>query len=79
MFAPPVRQATARRPRAPLFEVLRPSSSALEDSRDYFPNRWNAVAGGAEAVVTGNVKDFRKGGLRFPHLAVLTPRQLIGE
>lgn len=38
-----------------------------------------AVAGGAEAVVTGNVKDFRKGGLRFPRLAVLTPRQLIEE
>jgi len=38
-----------------------------------------AVAGGAEATVTGNVKDSRKGELRFPRPAVLTPRQLIEE
>lgn len=38
-----------------------------------------AVAGGAEAVVTKNVKDFSKGELLFARLAVLTPGQLIEE
>ena len=38
-----------------------------------------AVAGGAETLVTKNVKDFRKGELRFSGLAVLTPGQLIEE
>lgn len=36
-----------------------------------------AVAGGAEAVVTKNVKDFSRGELRFARLAILTPGQLI--
>ncbi len=38
-----------------------------------------AIAGGAEVIVTANVKDLKKGELRFPRLAVLTPRQLIEE
>jgi len=38
-----------------------------------------AVAGGAEAVVTKNVKDFSRGELRFARLAILTPGQLIEE
>lgn len=36
-----------------------------------------AVAGGAEAVVTKNVKDFSRGELRFARLAIRTPGQLI--
>ncbi len=37
-----------------------------------------AVAGGADAIVTGNVRDFRSATeLRFTNLAVLTPAQLL--
>ncbi len=36
-----------------------------------------AVAAGAEAIVTQNVRDFRRGELRFPHLAVLTAGQFV--
>ena len=37
-----------------------------------------AVAGSAEVIVTGNVRDFRLGAqLRFAELAVLTPQQLL--
>jgi putative PIN family toxin of toxin-antitoxin system len=32
-----------------------------------------AIAGGAEAIVTYNTRDFRLGELRWPDLAVLTP------
>ncbi len=35
-----------------------------------------AVAGGAEAIVTRNVRDFARMELRFGHLAVLRPEQL---
>jgi predicted nucleic acid-binding protein len=32
-----------------------------------------AVAGGAEAIVTHNVRDLRSGELRWPNLKILTP------
>lgn len=38
-----------------------------------------AVAGNAEAIVTHNTRDFRRNELRFPGLAVVTPRALIAE
>lgn len=39
-----------------------------------------AVAGAADAIVTGNTKDFRLAAqLRFPQLAVLTPAQAMRE
>lgn len=38
-----------------------------------------AVAGGAEAVVTKNVKDFSRAELQFARLAIVTPGQLIEE
>ncbi len=38
-----------------------------------------AVAGGAEAVVTKNVKDFSRADLQFARLAITTPGQLIEE
>ena len=38
-----------------------------------------AVAGGAQAIVTRNVRDLRSGELRFDEIAVLTPQQLLGE
>lgn len=38
-----------------------------------------AVAGGAEAVVTKNVKDFSRAELQFARLAIMTPGQLIEE
>ena len=38
-----------------------------------------AVAGGAQAIVTRNVRDLRSGDLRFDEIAVLTPQQLLGE
>jgi predicted nucleic acid-binding protein len=38
-----------------------------------------AVAGGAEAVVTKNVKHLSKGELQFAGLAIVTPDQLIEE
>ena len=36
-----------------------------------------AVAGGAHAVVTHNVRDLRHGELSFEHLRVLTPAQCL--
>jgi putative PIN family toxin of toxin-antitoxin system len=36
-----------------------------------------AVAGNAKIVVTNNIKDFARSELIFPHLAILTPVQLI--
>jgi putative PIN family toxin of toxin-antitoxin system len=38
-----------------------------------------AVAGGARAIVTKNVRDFGRMELRFPDLCVLTPADLIKE
>jgi predicted nucleic acid-binding protein len=36
-----------------------------------------AVAGGAEAIVTYNVGDFRRGELRWPGLQILTPAECL--
>ena len=36
-----------------------------------------AVAGGAEAIVTQNVRDFRRAELRFSGIAVLTPAEFL--
>lgn len=36
-----------------------------------------AVAGGAEAIVTNNVADFRGGELKFPTIQILTPLQML--
>jgi predicted nucleic acid-binding protein len=38
-----------------------------------------AVAGGAEAIVTNNVGDFRSGDLRFPGLQIRAPRDALRE
>src|ERR1700684_706955 len=38
-----------------------------------------AVAGQADYLVTRNVRDLRGGGLKFPHLSVVTPTQLLKE
>jgi putative PIN family toxin of toxin-antitoxin system len=38
-----------------------------------------AVAGGAEAIVTRNARDFRFAELRFPSIQILTPESLLGE
>jgi putative PIN family toxin of toxin-antitoxin system len=38
-----------------------------------------AVAGGAEAIVTNNVGNFRSAELRFPGLQVLAPRDALRE
>lgn len=38
-----------------------------------------AVAGGAVAIVTNNIRRLQKGQLRFPDLRVLTPRALLRE
>ena len=38
-----------------------------------------AVAGGAEAIVTNNVRDFLAPQLRFPGLRAVTPRELMKE
>lgn len=38
-----------------------------------------AVAGAAEAIVTGNVRDFLRTELRFPALRILRPEDLIKE
>jgi predicted nucleic acid-binding protein len=37
-----------------------------------------AVAGNARCIVTRNVRDLTSGQLLFPHIAVLTPEQLLG-
>jgi uncharacterized protein len=36
-----------------------------------------AIAGGAAAIVTNNVRDFRRAELRFPGVKVLTPEQFL--
>ena len=36
-----------------------------------------AVAGGADAVITRNVRDLAGGELRFPRIRVLTPEQCL--
>jgi putative PIN family toxin of toxin-antitoxin system len=36
-----------------------------------------AVAGGAEALVTRNIADFKRAELKFPELAILTPEQFL--
>ncbi|MDA1143229.1 MAG: PIN domain-containing protein [Planctomycetota bacterium] len=36
-----------------------------------------AVAGGAEVIVTNNVRDCRRGELRFPQLRILTPSEFL--
>jgi predicted nucleic acid-binding protein len=38
-----------------------------------------AVAGGAEAIITRNTRDFRFAELRFPSIQILTPESLLGE
>jgi uncharacterized protein len=38
-----------------------------------------AVAGGAEAIVTNNVRDLRSGELHFPGLRILQPADLLKE
>ena len=38
-----------------------------------------AVAGQAEYLVTRNVRDLRSGALKFPHISVVTPAQLLKE
>ena len=38
-----------------------------------------AVAGGAEAIVTHNVKDFKRSELRFPGLEIMTPANWLKE
>jgi putative PIN family toxin of toxin-antitoxin system len=38
-----------------------------------------AVAGGAQAIVTKNVRDFARMELRFPNLRVATPADLVKE
>lgn len=38
-----------------------------------------AMAGGAEVIVTKNVRDFRAGELKFPGLRILEPKQLLKE
>jgi len=36
-----------------------------------------AVAGGAEIIVTQNVRDFRRGELQFPEVQILTPSEFL--
>ena len=74
------------RERTALFEAF---LSACRWTRVYFSWRPNvpdesdnhvvelAVAGGAEAIVTRNVRDFARMELRFARLAVLDPRELL--
>lgn len=38
-----------------------------------------AVAGGAEYIVTRNIRDFQDMELKFPELTVVTPKQLLNE
>jgi len=38
-----------------------------------------AVAGGAEAIVTKNIRDLRSGELHFPGLRILQPAELLKE
>ena len=36
-----------------------------------------AVAGQVDAIVTNNLRDFARGDLRFPGIAILSPRQIL--
>lgn len=36
-----------------------------------------AIAGGADAIVTNNIRDVRTGELKFPHLRILTPTEFL--
>jgi predicted nucleic acid-binding protein len=36
-----------------------------------------AIVGGADVIVTNNVRDLRHGELTFPHLQILTPAQFL--
>lgn len=36
-----------------------------------------ALAGGADAIITNNVRDVRRGELAFPHLQILSPAQFL--
>lgn len=36
-----------------------------------------AVAAGADAIVTSNIRDLKRGELSFPHLQILTPAQFL--
>jgi uncharacterized protein len=36
-----------------------------------------AIAGGAEVIVTRNKRDFLYGELKFPHLQILSPEELL--
>ena len=36
-----------------------------------------ALAGGADAIVTNNIRNLRHGELTFPHLQILTPAQFL--
>jgi len=38
-----------------------------------------AVAGGAEAIITNNIKDFQHGDLRFPQIKFLTPTEYLSQ
>ena len=38
-----------------------------------------AIAGGASAIVTNNVRDFRDSDLRFPQVRVVTPKEFLKE
>ncbi len=38
-----------------------------------------AVAGGAELIVTKNIRDFRRAELRFPELRAVRPEELLQE
>jgi predicted nucleic acid-binding protein len=36
-----------------------------------------AVAGSAQSIITGNIRDFARGVLRFPNIEILTARQFM--
>lgn len=57
----------------PIFFLWRPN---LPDEGDNHLMEL-AVAGGATSLVTHNVKDFRRGELRFPHLRIETPKDFL--